>query len=66
MCHQGVFSRLYGRAKTNRCTRVNSVIFSNKPLLLQDYFDWPGFAMDGGKTLLLVELLKRNEKRISV
>ena len=46
MCHQGLFSRLYVRAKTNRCTRVNSVIFSNKPLLLQDYFDWPGFAMD--------------------
>lgn len=44
MCHQGFFSRLYGRAKTNRCTRVNSVIFSNKPLLLQDYFDWPGFC----------------------
>lgn len=25
------FSRLFGRAKTKRCTRVNSVIFGNKP-----------------------------------
>ena len=38
------FSRLFGRAKTNRCTRVNIVMFSNKPLLLQDYFDWLGFC----------------------
>ena len=43
MCHQGLFLGC-SVVKTNRCTRVNSVIFSNKPLLLQDYFDWPGFC----------------------
>ena len=61
------FSRLFGRAKSNRCTRVNGVNFSNKPSSPARLFCFsPDFAMDGGKTLLLVGLLKRNGKRISI